>query len=130
MEFSRHLLLTGSDIQCGCHFLQYQDYSLKSPETPQLPQNIWCLASAVKRFYPQAPLSCMLRFCRGRCGGCRQHLQAYCTIGSLMHLLRNTCANNFRVLPVFVQNTWVYCCCGNYNYDFPDFAADKNLCTE
>lgn len=94
VELSRHLLLTGSDTQCGCHLLQYQDYSLKSPEASKLPQNIWCLASAVKRFYLQAPLSAVLRLCRGRCGGCRQLLQACCTSGSLMHLLRNTCATN------------------------------------
>lgn len=50
------------------------------------------------------------------------------TIVSHASTEKNTCASNFTVFTVFVQITWDYGCCGNYNYEFPDFGADKILC--
>lgn len=67
----------------------------------------------------------MFRFCRGRWAGCRQHLQVHCTIGFLMHLLRNTCVT--ACFTVFVQNTWIYGCCGNYNWIFWFWCRQKSL---
>lgn len=67
----------------------------------------------------------MFRFCRGRWAGCRQHLQVHCTIGFLTHLLRNTCVT--ACFTVFVQNTWIYGCCGNYNWIFWFWCRQKSL---
>lgn len=115
VEFSRHLLFTSSDIQCGCHLLQYQDYSLKSPETSQLPQNIWCLASAVKCFTPKP----LFQLCSGFAGGGVEiadstskpavPLDVPCIYWETLVQL-TTCFS------VFVQSTWIYGCCGNYNW--------------